>query len=477
MIIYFTDRNLNIQGTASTDLPGGPRILEDLTVEEISSGVNIFTCLVSCDRATRQELKQAAQVGHFVLKSGGNAFESAENSYDSLYQITESDLQGQILNIYCEDAGLELVNKVVGEETLTDKTLLQMLQSFVPDDWSINLISAPTETKTYTWEGENTATERINSIAQLFGCEVYYSFGIERMEITEKIINVIPKRGALTPVKELRVGRDISNISIKTSIKELATAFAVTGGTPEGSNVPIDLKNYDYSYTDPETGDVYEVDKPTGQMRNITAMKRWSSVLNKDGLIVKRFSFDDTNKAVVAGQSRAELQKASKEQVEYEAEIIHLPEGIQVGDRVHIIDEEGELFLDARFLKKETSESVQTEMGDFGEYVKKESGINPEIKAFAKQFAESVKKGLDGVTISISSSGGNVFHNTAIETTLQATVFIGSRAITTQEELEAVFGTEAKLNWYSEIELIGTGFELEVSSTETQLNYKVRLLV
>lgn len=475
MIIYFTDRNLNIQGTASTVLPGGSHILEDLTTEEISSGVNIFTCLVLCDRAARQELKQAAQVGNFVLKSGGNAFDSGENSYDSLYQITESDLRGQILDIYCEDAGLELINKVVGEITLTDKTLLEMLQSFVPDDWSINLISAPTETKTYTWEGENTATERINSVAELFGCEVYYSFGIERMEVAEKIINVIPKRGALTPVKELRVGRDISEISIKTSIKELATAFAVTGGTPEGSDVPIDLKNYDYSYTDPETGDVYEVDKPTGQMRNITAMKRWSSVLDKDGLIVKRFSFDDTNKAVVAGQARAGLQKVSQVQKEYEAEIISLPEGVQVGDRVHIIDEEGQLFLDARFLKKETSESAQTKTGDFGEYVKKESGISPEVKAFAKQFAESVKAGLDAVTISISSSGGNVFHNTAIETTLHATVFFGTKAINTQAELEAVFGTEAKLEWYSGNDNVGTGFILPVSSQETQVQYKVRL--
>ena len=48
MIIYFADRNLNITGQASTSLPGGFRIMEDLLTEEVDSGVNVFTCKITC---------------------------------------------------------------------------------------------------------------------------------------------------------------------------------------------------------------------------------------------------------------------------------------------------------------------------------------------------------------------------------------------------------------------------------------------
>lgn len=386
------------------------------------------------------------------------------------------DSEGQTLTLYCEDAGLDLINKVVGAVTLKDKTLIQMLQAFVPSDWSINIIGAPTNTKTYTWDGENTATERINSIAESFGYEVYYSVTVEGMTVMGKNLNILKKRGRTKAEEQLRLGREIKNIVTSISIRDLATAFAVTGGTPEGKKAPINLKEYAYSYADPKTGDIYEVHKPTGQMRNITAMRRWSSVLDSDGLIVKRFQYESTNKATLAGQARAELQKVSQLVTEYEVEIIQMPDGTQVGDRINIIDEDGELYLDARILKIETSESSQTKTATIGEYVKRGSGINPELVALAKQFAESVKDGLDGVTISISSSGGNTFHNRVIETTLQATIFFGEKAITTQAELEAVFGIDAEINWYSGSNIVGSGFELNVSSQETQVQYKVRLI-
>lgn len=58
MIVYFTDRKLNLYGSASTELPGGLRIIDDLTTEEISSGVNVFTCVISCDNSTRFNLER-----------------------------------------------------------------------------------------------------------------------------------------------------------------------------------------------------------------------------------------------------------------------------------------------------------------------------------------------------------------------------------------------------------------------------------
>ena len=284
MIIYFTDRKINILGMASTSLPNGLRIYNDLTVEDVSSGVNTFSCNIDANDQDRQVLEDAVKEGHYILKNSGDAFSDTENTYDSLYQIVETEFNNETetMYLYAEDAGLELLGKVVPGITLENKTLVQMIQQFVPSDWNIKTTDIPTGTKTYTWEGENTATERIKSIADLFGCEVYYSFDIERLQVQGKNINVVNKRGSQKPIAQLKMNYDIDRIITKKSIVNMATAYTVTGGTPEGKDTPINLKGYAYSFTD-EKGDVYQVDTATGQMRNTTQMQYWGSSLNTSG--------------------------------------------------------------------------------------------------------------------------------------------------------------------------------------------------
>lgn len=474
MIIYFADRDLNITGQASTTLPGGFRLYEDRLTEEIASGVNIFEFKVSHNDMARLDLERVIARSKYVLKSGGSAFADKENTYTSLFQIIddEYDTLSQEYYIYCEDAGLDLINKIVPEVTFTNQTLLQMLQATVPSGWTINLIGTPTGTKTNTYEGENTATERINNIAELFDCEAYYSFEIERFKVTQRILNVIPKRGHQVAIPQLRLNMDINQIITKRSRQELATAYTVKGGTPEGKDTPINLKNYTYSYTDPETGDVYAVDKPTGQMRNTSAMKREASVLDSDGLIVKSFEFDTTDKAVLAGQARAELQKHCNPIVEYEVDIAALPEGTAIGDRINIIDEEGELFLDARILKLETSEANRQITATVGDYIYRNSGISEQMRALAKEYAA---KGIDGIVLSVTSSGGNIFHGQAINTTLIAMIFMGNNVIDTQDTLEAVFGDGASIKWYNGDTLLGTGMTYNLSTDNNKETITARL--
>lgn len=460
MIIYFADRQLNISGHASTKLLGGYKITEDTLTEDVESGVNTLSLNVFVNDGDRAELESMARVGMFVLCSGGRAFDDKENQYNSLYQIIETEYNTltRELSIYAEDAGLELINKVCPASEQKNKTLKQMLEVFVPSDWTINLIGTPTGTKTNKWDGENTATERINSVASLFDCEVYYSFVIERLAITSKVINVIPKRGSQTAVAQLRLDKNINSITTKTSITDLATAYSVTGsGDPA-----VTLKNYNYSYTDPETGDEYSVDKATGQMRNTSAMKRWASSLDNDGLIVKSFSFDTSDKAILAGQARAELQKASKETVQYEVDFAFLPEDIQVGDRINIIDEEGEVYLEARVLKLESSAVTGNQSATLGEYVLKESGIDAAVAQLAAQLAAEARTRL--YTIEITSSEGNVFSDTLVSTTLTAEVFLNGTQVSDSE-----VSSVGVIRWYNSENLeaiLGTGKTLTITEDQ-----------
>lgn len=382
MIIYFCDRQLNILGQASTTLPAGNRISQDKLVEDVESGVNSFECFITWDDNTRRELESAIVAGNYILKQ-------SDTDYDALYQIveTEADTKAQEIYLYAEDAGLDLLNTLCPAVTLENKTIQQMLVYFLPADWTVNILDAPTTTKTNTWDGESTCTERVRSVVGLWDCELYYSFRIEQLQVKEKFVNVVVKRGLQEAIPQLRLNYDIDRIVTKTSIADLVTALNVTGGTPEGTDTPINLVNYDYSYTDPVTGYVYEVHKPTGQMRNLSAMDKWSSAIDQDGLWVGSYQFDTTDKAILAGQARAELQRLSVPAVNYEVDFARLPEDAQIGDRVNIIDDDGELYLEARLLLIETCEADNTKFATIGEYILKDSGISEKVAQLAAEIA------------------------------------------------------------------------------------------
>ena len=388
MIIYFADRDLEILGNASTQLPDGFRICDDLTVEEIDTGVNTFSCVLPYTQDDRADLEPMVAEGNYILKQSARGDD--DNAYDAVYQIieVECDTESQEYQIYAEDAGLDLLNTLCPAVTLTG-TIGQMMDYFLPSDWSINLMDVPTTSQTNTWDGESTCTERLLSVANLWGCELYYSFVIDRLQIVDRVVNVIEKRGNQEAIPQLRLNFDLKKIYWKKSIAELVTALAVTGGTPEGSDTPINLVGYNYSYTDPSTGEVYRVDTATGQMRNETAMAKWSSAIDPDGLWVGSFQFDTTDKATLAGQARAHLQRHSQVEVNYEVDFEKLPDDIQIGDRVNIIDEDGELYLEARLLRIETCEAEDTQTATIGEYLLRSGGISARVAQLASDLANA----------------------------------------------------------------------------------------
>lgn len=529
MIIYFCDRQFNILGQATTELPSGYRISRDKTVEDVESGVNTFECTISWNEETRTDLSGCISAGFYILKSGSN-----DDNYNTLYQIveTESDTKAQEINLYAEDAGLDLLNTKCDSATLENKTIGQMLSYFVPNDWTIDIQDAPSTTMSNEWTGESTCTERLRSVVGLWDCELYYSFRIEGLQVKEKIINVVQRRGLQEAIPQLRLNYDIDKIVTKTSIADLVTALNVKGGTPDGNDTPIDLKNYTYSYTDPVTGDVYEVDKPTGQMRNITAMDRWSSMIDEDGLWLGSYSFETTDKAILAGQARAELQKRCCPAVNYEVDFAKLPDDVQIGDRVNIIDDEGELYLEARILKIETCEADGTQKATIGDYLLRTSGISEMVQQLAAEVAaisemEAVytwvayaddasgtgisllptNKAYIGIAVnqtsaavdisdptifdwfpreqaeavalscSITSSAGTLFLSTTIDTTLTAHVYSNGTELSAAQI--AQIGT---IRWYDANDLstvIATGqtYTITQAMNITSINVRARLEV
>ena len=389
MILYFADRGFSILGYASTNLPDGLTVFDDLKTEDVETGVAIFECKLSYTAANRSQVEQCTAVGNYILRK--------HDSENEFYTIIDSELdtKNQEVYIYAEDAGLDLLNEVVGAYTADQAyPITHYVEKFTYDSgFEIGINEATGLTRTLSWDVEATATERLASVATQFGgFEVSYSFDIKGLEVTNKYINIYKERGKESGV-QLRLNNEIDRIVTKKSIANLATALICTGGTPENSETPITLSGYEY-----DDGDFYVSGK---YLFSREALKKWTRyVWNKEpnqiegqkGHIVQRYSYDTTSQKELCAHAVTELKKLCEIEVNYEIDINMLPENVSIGDRVDIVDDAGELYVSARILKLETSVANETQTAIIGEYLIKNSGISQKVSDLASEFSEFAKE-------------------------------------------------------------------------------------
>lgn len=385
MIVYFADRELNILGHASTELKQGLRIRDDKKTEETETGVAIFECKIEFDDETRAKAEEWAEVGNYVLRK--------HKDENELYTIIDSelDVKKQTLYIYAEDDGMDLLNEVVGEyEADKAYTIEHYITKYAASEGFVIGINEDKKTKLQlSWDNEQTKTERINDAAAQFGLEISFSFKVDGLKVVERYINIYQKRGKDIGIT-LYLGKEIDNIVVSKTISNLATALSVKGEKPEGEDDPITLKGYSY-----DDGDIY-VEKSTGILKSRKAHERWKRYLWKDdadyqegGYITKPFTYKTTNKETLLNKSIAELKLICNAEVNYDAEIKSLPDNVEIGDRVNIVDDKGELYLSTRFLQLEESVTDQSYKAVFGEHLIKSSGINQKVIELAAEFASS----------------------------------------------------------------------------------------
>ena len=264
MIIYFADRQMNILGQASTNLPEGILLVDDLKTEDVDTGVAIFECTLPYEPEKMNDVKIFAAVGNYILRKN-----EEETEFYTIIE-SENDTKTQELYIYAEDAGLDLLNEIVGAYE-ADKAYPASfyIEKFSNDSgFEIGLNEISTLKRKLKWEGEQTATERIASVATQFdNAEISYDFVIEKLEVVHKRINIYKKRGKDVQ-SELRLNRDIDRIITKESISNLATALIPTGAIPEGKEVPVTIEGYKY-----DDGDFYV---SGNRLYSRKALEKWS---------------------------------------------------------------------------------------------------------------------------------------------------------------------------------------------------------
>lgn len=382
MILYFADRHMNVLGQASTELPKGLYISDDLKTEEVEAGVATLEFTLNYTASTRNDAKQYGSVGNYILRKNGDEQE--------FYTIitSEENIFKQEVEIYAEDAGMDLLNETVGEYK-ADKAYpaSYYVEKFSDDSgFEIGINEVSNYNRKLSWEGETTASERILSVATQFDAEVSYTFEIDRLKIKHKYINLHKKRG-VDQGRELRINREVKNIIVKSSVEDLATALSVTGGYPEDSETPINLKGYKY-----DDGDIY---LSGSTIYSRSAVAKWSRYLsekgNGTGHIVQTYTYDTLSQSELCNRAVSKLKKIYDAAVSYEVELAYLPDGIKIGDTVNIVDDAGELYLSARIMKLESSIYNDEYTATLGEYKLKLSGISEKMESLAAQFEKLAK--------------------------------------------------------------------------------------
>lgn len=360
MIIYFADRSLKIQGTASTQLNSYYAIVDDKKTEAIDSGVVTFEVDIAFNPDARSELEAMCEAGNYLLRSNG---EEAE-----FYTIIEAttDTLYNTLSLYCEDAGLDLIN-AEAETYEADKAypIAHYINKWASGSgFTIGLNEIENLSRKLSWTGTSTVTERLASIATQFdNAEISYSFVVKGLIVEQMRINIHKKRGSDTG-KALRLNRDINRITKKKSITDIATALRVTGATPSGKDSPITLQGYNY-----DDGDCYVAGN---LLKSRNALMKWSraKATNKD--IVKAYSYETESQSELCNRAVSELKKKSDATLTLTLDIAQIPDGVKIGDYVNVIDSEGALYVKSRVLKLTTSVSNDSVTAELGDYVETE---------------------------------------------------------------------------------------------------------
>lgn len=386
MILYFADRKMNILGYATTQLKSTYLIVDDKKTEEVESGISSFECEVSWASKDRLKLETMMDAGNYILRSNGN-----EKDFFTIIE-TNIDTSKQTISVYAEDAGMDLLNEVAMPFT-SDKAydIAHYIGLYAIDTgFEIGINEIPNLTRKLSWDGETTCTERIASIATQFdNAEISYSFETKGLLITHKYINIFKKRGKDTG-EQLRLGYEIASIATNKSVANLATSLYVTGGIPEGKEEPITLNGYKY-----DDGDFYVWGSRLNSRKALAIWSRyvWDKEPNKlngyTGHIIQAYSYDTTSQQELCAHAITKLKKLCQMEVNYEADIVYLPENVKIGDRVNIVDNEGRLYTSTRVLKLETSVTSRKRTATLGEYLIKDSGISEKVRDLARQFAES----------------------------------------------------------------------------------------
>ena len=370
---------MNCVGAAGDKLSSLFVLDDDLLDESVDTQSKALEASVIYTNASRKIAETSLNVGNYIVR--------VDEGKQELFVIVESDqrINEHVIEIYAEGGGIDLINDIVpkleGKQTTTiDEYVSDSLEN---TDFEIGVNELEGEMLELSLN-EQTVSERLKDISKSFGCEMEteFVFSESGFNIEGKYVNIRRSIGRDTG-EIISLYKNLSEITVKKSIANLCTSII-----PKGNN-DISISGLDY-----DDGDYY-VDGNALRSRNAAALygrytqNKFNSYAKH---LTKQVSINANTKTELLRMAIEELKRVSEPEVNYETEFYELPEGVSIGDRVNLVDDEGEIYVSSRLLEIKRSVTKKTVEVTIGDNIIRTSGIADKVSNLANKFGEIANK-------------------------------------------------------------------------------------
>jgi phage minor structural protein len=366
--------------------------------------------------------------------------------------------------VYCEDAGLELLDDVIRPVTYSNVSAQTAITNLlVGQRWQVGQVDDVFALQTLAYSNYETLLNGLQTASTTFGGELQFRVVITNGKVTGRFVDLLKQRGKVTN-KRFTYSKDMLSVQRQVDLSNICTALIGVGNN--------DLTFSTLSYTKATNG----FDKPSGQdwVGDDDALQQYG---HQGKHIFKSFTFDTDDKATLLQKTYAQLQIQKNPSVTYTMQVTLLErlagiehESVRIGDTVYVIDQtfSPALLLSARILELDTcfSDPMQ-DVCTLGNYVVVQSNITAQMRALQMTLLQKSSNWDDAyvtanqalnqaqIVVSINSTNGVTFKNGVINTSLVVTVMQGESDVTATMPASAFVwhkfnsdGTE-DMTWYT----------------------------
>ena len=403
-MITFYSRKYEVKAQASFTGVNGLVAFDELYSDDLETGLATYTFSINKTSAEVEKI----QLGDYirVLTVTGRKL---------WFEILDMTEDHDRIDFVAIDGGLDLIGETVWPyEADKSADFKYYFDKFTYDSgWELGRNEIADRSRKLKYEGFETATKRLRQVARSFDAELEYEIIEESGKPTRKLVHVLQRIGRKTPIR-LEYGREVTNITKKSSIQNLATALRGHGA----NGLTLD----GYKYNDGR----YWVGGDT--IHDLQEGARWSrhaDVSRDGGYVVDVYDSQAETVERLFQETLAQLKKRAYPEVEYTVDFSELPEEVRKGDTIEIVDYDFKpaLKISARVQKIDGRLAV---LGDGKAVISnieyKETNVDDRLKAVEKLLNNSdFDFSKVPAVLSIYSQNGTVFTDKA-STTLEAKV-------------------------------------------------------
>lgn len=384
-MLFILNKSHEVVGSLNSngDLSRITTYFDDSYVQDLGTGAETFTFSTLADTEQSQHLV----AGNFIAFK-----EDGEFKLFNIIQIEETHEDTFIKTVYCEMAGIELINEIIRPMKVLNSSLRKFLTTILEGtEWQLGRLDAGfTQVHDFEITDHKSVYELIQEHAVgTFGAEISYRVEIEHGRIVGKYIDCYKERGNSNGFR-FAYGSNLTSVTRTVDMSNLATALIGVGKSG-------------LTFKSVETGD-----KPLNQdfIVNETAFKQWN--INGSHIFGVHKEETDSPQELLR-LTRLALEERANPQIKYEMKVELLGREVKIGDTVNIVDHEFNppLYLSARVnqLTRSKTDPYNDEvvLANFKEV---RSNITDEMRNLASQ--------LEGYVDSQFPIGGDKIQNGAI---------------------------------------------------------------